>query len=205
MRLSHRGLSPYELSAALRHVLESYKSQRPHPNKQPAFSAGAAKNARQASPVAATKGDPTAAASPGEAEEDAIPSAVLLPGETEGNAQGGPTAGPGRVLTGGRDSTQGRTVVFAENERGPEGTGVSAVGGVSAAEAEEAPAQAHGRVIGAVPAAVTSSTERAEKGTAGGAGGGAKQDLTSRSAFADQDWRALEPDLTQFCHKVPHV
>lgn len=34
MRLSHGGLSLYELSAALRHILESYMSQRPQHNKQ---------------------------------------------------------------------------------------------------------------------------------------------------------------------------
>ncbi|CAM9469496.1 unnamed protein product, partial [Scytosiphon promiscuus] len=39
VRLSHGGLSPYELSAALRHVLECYTSQRPQHNKQPSPSA----------------------------------------------------------------------------------------------------------------------------------------------------------------------
>lgn len=37
---------------------------------------------------------------------------------------------------------------------------------------------------------LTSSSPRAER--------------TQRPAFGQQDWRALEPDLMQFCHKVCH-
>ena len=207
MRLSHRGLSPYELSAALRHVLESYKSQRNHHQKQPAFSPSAAKNARQTTPVTATKGDCSAATagSPREAGADAIPPAVVPPGETE-ETKRGPTVGSGAGISGARGSNQGRTVAFAENDGGPEEAVVSDAG-ASAAEAEEAAAQASDRAGGggssASAAAVASATEKAEKGaTVGGREIGTKRVQASRSAFAEQDWRALEPDLTQFCHKV---
>lgn len=216
VRLSHRGLSPYELSAALRHVLESYKSQRHQHHKPSTTSASVAKSARQATLVPAAKGDSPAAGSPGEAEADATNPTVLLPGEMEGNAPA-PTAG---LADAGRDNTnEGRTVAFAETEGGPGDVvgSAAAAAASSAAEAEKPPAQTHGRVGGGgsavSPAAATaaaavgvasSSTEKLENGTTGGGAAefAAKPDQAPRSAFAEQDWRALEPDLAQFCHKV---
>lgn len=206
VRLSHQGLTPYELSAALRHVMESYKSQRHHHHKQPALSAGAAKNARRVTSVAATKRNSNGTGSPGEAKADAIPPTPLPPGETEGSAQG-PAEGPGVRLATDRDKSQGRTVAFADDEGGPE-HGVVSGAATSAAEAEEESAQTNDGVRGggsAVSASAASSAEKGEKATTeGGAGVGARHDQASRSAFGEQDWRALEPDLKQFCHKVPY-
>lgn len=203
VRLSHRGLSPYELSAALRHVLESYKSQRNPYHKQSTFSA---KNARQATPVAVVRGDSTAAGSTGEAEADATSPTLPLPDEAEGNGHG-PTAGPGAGMAAGRGNNQARTVAFAEDEGGPEDVAVSDAG-ASAAEVEEAATKTNDRVgeggsSGSAAVAVA-ATEKVDKGATGGGGIGTKRDQASRSAFAEQDWRELEPYLAIFCHKVPH-
>lgn len=108
-----------------------------------------------------------------------------------------PTAGQGRGAVGVRDNDRCHTTVaFAEKEGGPEGV----VGGAAGTSS-----QTNGRAGGggsAVSVAAASSTEKVEKETTGGAGGTSKHDQASTSTFAEQDWRALEPDLTQFCHKV---
>eukprot|EP00903_Cladosiphon_okamuranus_P012671 g11851.t1 len=124
---------------------------------------------------------------------------VRLSHRGERNAQGS-NERPGGGLAAGRGGDQSLAATFDENEGAPEDVVVGDAN-ASAGEIGEGSAKVNGRASGgerAVPSAVTSPAEKGEKETTGGT----KHDQASRLAFAEQDWRALEPDLTQFCHKA---
>lgn len=257
VRLSHAGLSVLELSAALRHISERYKSQRHHHHKPTPYM-----NLTTSATGAGTGGRNTGSSNKGPGNSSNVHDNTSNNGNIN-NPSNNNTSSSQTTATASTREAQARETAAATPTAGqapvcpsPQATGIpetppnpgapadtakdrSNDPGLAEApqksatttdttattttrrtittseEAEDAStAHASSREVGAgvntgaaAAAAAKQPPERGGKGAAALGEHGAtisspRAERTQRPAFGQQDWRALEPDLMQFCHKV---
>ncbi|CBN74759.1 hypothetical protein Esi_0041_0099 [Ectocarpus siliculosus] len=259
VRLSHAGLSVLELSAALRHILERYKSQRHQHHKPPPYTnvtasaAGSGTGGRNTgssnkgpgnssnvhdntsnngnnsnssnSNPSSSQTTTTASAREPPAREAAVatPTTRQSPASTSPQATGSPETPPNPGAS--ADTTKDRnndsglpdaprksvttTDTTATTATKKNTTTSEEVGDASMAHASSTEVGGGGKP-GAATAPTAAAKQPPERGGKGAAALGEhgltssspRAERTQRPAFGQQDWRALEPDLMQFCHKV---